>query len=60
MAADLEAVVEAQWLGGRMPGSRSRESGHESPTYNGTVDGDVVAVLCHEKPKSLHVFYTRQ
>ena len=25
--------VEAQWLSGRMPDSRSREYHHESPTY---------------------------
>ena len=39
---DLEGsiIVEVQWLGGRMPDSRSREPSHESPTYNGAVDGD--------------------
>ena len=30
-----------------MPDSRSRETGHESPTYNGAVDGDTS--LRHDK-----------
>ena len=30
---DME--VEGQWLGCKMPDSRSREPGHESPTYDG-------------------------
>ena len=38
----LVYIVEAQWLGGRMQDSRSREPGHESPTYNVTIDGDIL------------------
>ena len=34
--------VDAQWLSGKMPDSRSREPCHESPTYNGAVDGDTL------------------
>ena len=31
--------LSVQWLGGRMLDSRSREPGHESPKYNGAIDG---------------------
>ena len=34
--------IEAQWLDGRIPDSRSRERGHESPTCDGAVDGDTL------------------
>ena len=30
---DMEDKMEAQWLSGRMPDSRSREHCHESPTH---------------------------
>ena len=49
----LVAVVEAQWLGGRMPDSRSRETGHESPTCNGAVDGDTLW-RCYATTTSLY------
>ena len=32
--------VEAQWLSGRLPDSRSRGHRHESPTHIGAVDDD--------------------
>ena len=35
-------MLEAQWLGGRMPDSRSREHRHEFPAYDGAVDGDLL------------------
>ena len=35
-------IGEAQWLGGRMLDSRSRQPGHESSIYNGAVDGDTL------------------
>ena len=44
--------VEALWLDSRMPDSRSREPGHESPKHIGAVDGDS---LWHKKIKSLYV-----
>ena len=34
--------VEAPWLGGRMPDSGAKETGFESSTYDGTVDGDTL------------------
>ena len=54
----LTLVVEAQWLGGRLPDSRSREPSHESPTHIGIV-GDVAglaAVFRYDKNKML-LFY---
>ena len=35
-------LVEAPWLGGRMPDSGAREPGFESSTYDGAVDGDTL------------------
>ena len=34
--------VEAPWLGGRMPDSGAKETGFESSTYDGAVDGDTL------------------
>ena len=40
--SSILTFVEAQWLGGRMPNSQSREPGHESHTYNDVVDDDIL------------------
>ena len=47
---ELLSFVETQWLGGRMPDSRSSEPGHDSRTYNGAVDGDTLW-RCYAKTK---------
>ena len=42
LAPPLTQLVEAPWLGGRMPDSGAREPGFESSTYDGAVDGDTL------------------
>ena len=42
----LIPFVEAQWLSGRMPDSRSREHRHESSTHIGAVDDDSLWRCC--------------
>ena len=49
--------VEAQWLSGRMPDSRSRERRHESPTHWRRWWRLVVALLRHDKTKSLYLYF---
>ena len=49
----LFLVVEAQWLSGRMPDSRSRGHRHESPTHIGAVD-EVSLWRCYATTKYNH------
>ena len=49
--------MEAPWLGSRMPDSRSREPGQESPTYNCAVDGDMLW-RCYATTKTKKFFIT--
>ena len=49
--------VEAQWLSGRMPDSRSRERRHESPTHWRRWWRLVVALLRHDKTKPLYLYF---
>ena len=49
--------MEAQWLSGRMPDSRSREHRHESPTHWRRWRRLVVALLRHDKMKSLYLYF---
>ena len=53
----LLEVVEAQWLSGRMPDSRSREHRHESPTHWRRWWRLVMALLRHDKTKSLYLYF---
>ena len=50
-------IVEAQGLSGRMPDSRPRERRHESPTHWRRWWQLVVALLRHDKTKSLYLYF---
>ena len=47
----------AQWFSGRMPDSRSGEHRHESPTHWRRWWRLVVALLGHDKTKSLYLYF---
>ena len=49
--------VEAQWLSGRMPDSRTREHRYESPTHWRRWWRLVVALLRHDITKSLYLYF---
>ena len=55
----INGPVEAQWLGGRMSDSQSREPGHESPTCNGAVDGGKFW-WCYATTKTRSLYSTLQ
>ena len=53
----VRRMLEAQWLSGRMPDSRSRERRHESPTHWRRWWRLVLALLRHDKTKSLYLYF---
>ena len=53
----LRIHMEARWLSDRIPDSRSREHRHESPTHWRRWWRLVVALLRHDKTKSLSLYF---